>query len=115
MTATEELRRLLDERKVEWSKGAYPNEARTYWMDMVARPWNEKRLYVMALLTPEQAVKATLGRGACRIVGGKCDQCGAIVREKAVTYWVPTGDGIKTARHHDARYCPNCGAKVVEE
>lgn len=61
MTATERLRSMLDERGVEWDKGAFPNEARTYWRDVVARPWDKQRLYVTALLTPEQAIAATLG------------------------------------------------------
>lgn len=108
VTATEELRRMLDERGVEWSKGAFPNEARTYWEDMVAKPWNEQRLYVTALLTPEQAIAATLGRGECKDVGWRavgefvCSECGHV-----------TDDGIHGT--DEFRYCPNCGRRVVDE
>lgn len=51
----------------------------------------------------------------CRIRGGECDQCGAIIHEHANLYWVPVGEGMRTVEHRDVHYCPNCGAKVVEE
>ena len=80
VSATERLSALLTERGVEWDKGAFPNEAHTYWQDAVAKPWNEQCLFVMALLTPEQAVAATLGPGTCHDVSrthGRwtCSEC----------------------------------------
>lgn len=65
MTATDELRsRLLDERGVEWSSIG----GDTAWED--SRGWtataeadsvDESMVYVTALMTPEQAIEATLG------------------------------------------------------
>lgn len=105
MTATERLRQLLDKRGVEWDKGAFPNEARTYWQDTVARPWDTQRLFVHALLTPEQAVEATLGRGTCRRVLYKptgvlvCSECGAGMPRQLDKYCY-------------LHFCPNCGRRV---
>ena len=105
MTVTEELRRLLDERGVKWDKGAFPNEARTYWKNAYARPWNEQHLYVAALLTPEQIIEATLGRGMCKQVIVDCFDgllppfrayCSACGKEWGFT----------------PKFCPNCGREV---
>ena len=121
MTATEELRRMLDERGVEWRKGAFPNEARTYWSDVTARPWNDQRLYVTALLTPEQAIAATLGRGTCQDLGGtgandeqvfNCSECGCVLS----LYDRDGSNNLCTSFIVDyPRYCPECGRKVVDE
>ena len=56
----------------------------------------------------------TRAERTCRIRGGECDQCGAIIHEHANLYWVPVGEGMRTVEHRDVHYCPNCGAKVVE-
>ena len=121
MSATDELRRMLDERGVEW-KGYKPNP----WTDTTA--WDidasDPRREVEAgfiefdtgvtLLrfwnaTPEQAIDATLGAGTCRRIRGhrsyrtqggyriECSECGY---------------GLADRRY---RYCPNCGRKVVGE
>lgn len=64
MTATDELRKLLDERGVEWSSIG----GDTAWED--SRGWTAtaeadsvdgSMVYVTALMTPEQAIEATLG------------------------------------------------------
>ena len=101
-SATDELHRLLDERGVEHVDG----ESMTYINDAdfipAAGGTFDVTLYER---TPEQAIDATLGRGTCRIgrgtsglmhvTTGHCSECGAEV--------------VKPAR-----YCPNCGRKVVE-
>ena len=60
VTATDELRRLLDERGVEWTGGHY-----TDWDDANGHPAEafefDGTLYVSCVLTPAQAVEATLG------------------------------------------------------
>ena len=67
MIANNELRRLLDERGIEWKEGS-PNK--TKWVhggiEFVAvnawpRNGGAKRLILHANLTPEQAVAVTLG------------------------------------------------------
>lgn len=114
-SATERLRALLDERGVEWDKGAFPNEAHTYWQDAVAKPWNEQCLFVMAVLTPEQAVAATLGPGTCKPVisdnlnesegtgdaWADCSECGHLL-------FVLTDPNSQPPN-----YCPGCGKRVV--
>ena len=107
MTATDELRRLLDERGVEYrvsatgysidigpSITAYANRTDTT-LDVSLRG-----------VTPEQAIDATLGRGTCRDVGRYafvCSECGWASDEP----------------HHVLggfwpKYCPECGRAVVE-
>jgi hypothetical protein len=63
MSATDELRRLLDERGVEWESGLptetivrEPNDAL-----YVERPDGRMHVYFRSYLTPEQAIAATLG------------------------------------------------------
>lgn len=64
MTATDELRRLLDERGVEW-RGGLPTETMVEadGLDLlyVALPDGRVRAFIRNYLTPEQAVEATLG------------------------------------------------------
>lgn len=124
MTATDELRRLLDERGVKWDKGAFPNEARTYWQGVVARPWDEQRIYVTALLTPEQAIAATLGRGECRNISKiidkygqarfACSECEAWIDSRML--WNPECSNGESPWVKDCKlnYCPNCGRRIVE-
>lgn len=63
MTATDELRRLLDERGVELYKGG---DGRTMWLCGLpmcyATEWGDDTVWLDAVMTPEQAVEATLGR-----------------------------------------------------
>lgn len=109
MTATEMLRRLLDERGVEYTvipEDMYGSreyikigntEIRTNGLGEIA----------VFFLTPEQAIEATLGRGECRRVLYKptgvlvCSECGAGIPKQLDKYCY-------------LRYCPNCGRKVVD-
>lgn len=63
MTATDELRRLLDERGVEWSTSG---NSTTRWHagDTLFRwdVWGGRPRLLMSGITPAQAVEATLGR-----------------------------------------------------
>lgn len=113
MTATEELRSLLDERgeyyktsgnKTWWGR---PIDARTGTPIEVfhnqAQPMGEDRLFVeLQLATPEQAVAATLGPGTCRVEEYEdtgipvCSECGAVQPDDHTVY-----------------YCWCCGRKVV--
>ena len=73
MTATDELRRLLDERGVEWrDDSSIYGTRRTVWTaDGVTYVAAEVsgRLKVSGYLTTAQAVEATLGRGTCHDTG----------------------------------------------
>ena len=111
MNATEELRRMLDERGVEWedcSNGStyveYEGEA---WRFDPDGYFDALCIYHYCSYTPEQAVDATLGRGTCRLEDYEdtgiyvCSECGAVAPEDFMAYYCWS-------------YCPNCGAKVVE-
>lgn len=103
MTATEELRRMLDERGVRWtacSKAAIDNQ--TFCR---GHTYTEFQAGLMVSdLTPEQAIEATLGRGTCHDESGgdpcvfACSCCGT-------AYDHPEDQTIT--------YCPNCGRRVV--
>lgn len=124
MGATDELRRMLDERGVEWSApDSRLHDVKTRWaangfdytaledpsgkaIDLIAD-------YQESPITPEQAIEATLGRGTCHDVGKgwmwRCSECRCrldIDRDDLPTMWV---DGMASV----PRYCPNCGRRVM--
>ena len=111
MTATDELRRLLDERGV---LNGYEDE--TVWWTLDGETlYNAREIDVLGEpsgcfevwdLSPEQAVEATLGRGECRITNRRkasfrCSGCNVLV---------PWPFEVAS----DPHYCPNCGRKVVD-
>ena len=114
MTATEELRRLLDERGVEHFDGTEttlwgyePTGTGTGVYRIMADEVANGRLVIRMLFkTPEQAIEATLGRGECTDTGRycfTCSECGWVANEP----------------HHMLggfwpNYCPCCGRKVKE-
>ena len=111
MSATDELRRLLDERGVVYR---WDNGTATWYVDGVmynAWGYDDERLTMSVChLTPEQAVEATLGRGECSNKAIRpqtfwCDQC-----DCAAEGWVDVGGTLING----FRYCPNCGRKVVD-
>ena len=78
MSATDELRRLLDERGVEWEDDS-PVPSMKQWKtsftsftgEEVTLGCYDEPKWIMGTLvfhTPEQAVEAALGRGTCRYV-----------------------------------------------
>ena len=113
--ATDELRRMLDERGVEyrfndatkvfeWHFDGTDGEGSAHATEV------NGGVNIMACsLTPEQAIAATLGQGECRVMPhsdgsayplvrfceGVCSECGEEF---------PTG----------YNFCPNCGRRVVE-
>ena len=111
MTATDELRRLLDERGVEHYDGWSGEIRYTKWQgsyDMWFLTHDSfgtdgKLLYVQGIdMTPAQAVEATLGRVTCRQIETEegfivCSECGAPQPEDYTVY-----------------YCWCCGRKVVD-
>lgn len=107
MSATYELRRLLDERGARWtacSKATIDNQTYCY-----GHTYTEFQAGLMVSdLTPEQAVAATLGAGTCREVKidhywRGCGECGYV--------WEFMYGIGKCER---PCYCPNCGRRVVE-
>ena len=114
MTATDELRAMLDERGVEWEANTKWEHPRTsfgiglsdYW---VTEATNGELVVesVTTVFTPEQAIAVTLGCGTCHLTSApqygegcqECSSCGAVL------------DGYL----FDGGRCPNCRAKVVKE
>lgn len=131
MTATGELRHMLDERGVEYDTGeTVDGEAvATFWYDREGYPCSaiegaddipDGEISMQACVTTEQAIDVTLGRGTCHIVKTwsdsdydedwryRCSECGCFI---GVYERDPeTGDVISADN-----YCPSCGRKVVDE
>lgn len=117
MTATDELRRLLDERGVEWVAGTPIDNYifSTFWLDANGVEWRAvgvnsdcETLRISAHITPAQAIEATLGRG----------NAGRYVGLRQGKYWERTensdyycgGCGWKVTDHDS--YCPECGGAL---
>lgn len=125
MSATDELRRLLDERGVEHFDGTEttlwgyePTSESTGVYRFAADETSGGRMQVrMFNLTPEQAVEATLGRGTCEILGYD-DGYDEGVDGEMYQYVDPR---YFLSCEHEAygsvvpKYCPECGRKVVDE
>lgn len=140
MTATEELRRLLDERGVEH----YDGTERTLWgYEQTGEDAGIYRFaaseisggflqFDMFRITPEQAVEATLGRGECRM-DGYTDAAFRVVAAPNETDYVDYAEvcecsacGADVIIPHDYErvtagddrlwptynYCPSCGRRV---
>ena len=115
MRATDKLRRMLDERGVEWRPSG------DYYCKNVITHWNTGSIHWTAFeleceenlclnctsttdLTPAQAIEATLGPETCHDIGDRGDfRCSSCLVE-----W-------QDANNHNFRFCPSCGAKVVGE
>lgn len=120
-SATDELRRLLDERGVEWDYGITGATSTRFSADGIDVTFVPMRygLICSTILTPEQAVEVTLGREECIMrlafeeedADGciwpdhyECSACGAKVH------------GILPCCDTEIppRFCPNCGRKVKQ-
>lgn len=122
MTATEELRKLLDELGVEWREDAWKPARITEWdskygtvcaatsWETMGHEWLHLCFYS---LTPEQAITATLGSGTCQNVhrhqayGFECSVCRWDAYEP--------NDYGNDVRFDDFNYCPYCGCEVVNQ
>lgn len=118
---SDELRKMLDESGVEWWKAS---PRKTKWHSPVlggpvaVSEWNGKMVLDVGYVnvTPEQAIAATLGRGACHAIisdnlnesegmgdaWADCSECGHLL----FVLTDPTSE--------PPNYCPNCGRKVVD-
>ena len=114
MSATEELRRLLDERGVEWSSIGGDTawfDSRGWTVETVADDVDGTMLHVMTLMTPVQAVEATLGRETCRMEHVKDGPCYDVWRCSACGYEYAENVSMDSIVQN---FCPNCGREVVE-
>lgn len=112
MTPTEELRHMLDERKVSWHE---MSPSKTKWhSDVLCGVVAASELYGRLVLdtgykhvTPTQAIAATLGTGTCNNVSEYprmffcCSECGCAHKRSRAYVDMP-------------RFCPDCGRKVAK-
>lgn len=119
MTATDELRRLLDECGAERRERFYGRESVTTMFRAHGLEWHyrenrhgEIRLHVDGI-SPEQAIEATLGRGECHVVR-KVERIPSEFdgRERDTVLFLCSECGMWVGKV--AHYCPNCGRKVVD-
>ena len=117
MTATESLRAMLDERGVEWWQSANTLGCIfTRWYsplfgdEVCAMENGDGELELFShLMTPEQAVAATLGAGTCKVdaeIKWNWD------RLEPPTWYLSCGHRYEGGER--PRYCPRCGRRVVE-
>lgn len=123
MTATDEMRKLLDERKADYRvHQGITNGSMSYYdrytvlIDGNPRAsidtGNGDEVVLTLRCTPEQAIAATLGRGTCHDVYPNaaycftCSECGHIRR------FVQGWNNVTNSSQDEFNYCPNCGARV---
>ena len=111
MTAMNELRRLLDERNMEYTVIPDDGYSREHIKIGSTEIWTNDRDEVAVYhLTPEQAVEATLESGTCENIGYYIDstrfKCSAFGYNGWTRYAADGEDRVPN-------YCPNCGRKVV--
>lgn len=114
MTVTDELRRLLDERGVERFDYVFSgSDTTTFRVRGIYLTFTPMRdgLVCSTILTPEQAVEATLGRGTCKVKHSIVDEVGGGELDR----WVCGECGHIWWSIEDApSCCPRCGREVVE-
>lgn len=142
MSATERVRELLDERGVEWKEhrhtlaGSMAIQRETLWGQPIdntnrkpiphvyhfrATEMGDGRLFLEAqLVTPEQAVDATLGPTATTVDETEtwecvCDQIGRYGKRVTV-HMMECSECGHTYEHvnGDYEFCPHCGRRIVE-
>ena len=127
MTATDELRKMLDERGVTWGNVRRDGAESDYYTEWcfgdngtglaAATEWAVGRdldVCMRMSMTPAKAIDATLGRGTCEIVVDNRHRV-----DEVTTSWgcvCSACGGFHQYTHGDRwAFCPSCGAKVVEE
>lgn len=111
MSATDELRRMLDEAGVEWHDDGYATTCTAWssngitWYGL----WRDGSIELLAHhLTTEQAIAATVGCGTCHVM-----TIGEFNGEGTEYYDVCSNCGYEFD-DDPLNYCPNCGRKVVD-
>lgn len=144
MTATEELRRLLDERGVEWRERVWggKHSVTTFWHARGVRwHYRENRFGELRLhadgLAPEQAIAATLGSCNCsnnctnsertetchnasKVMDEHgqarfaCSECHAWIDSRLL--WNPEYRNGESPWVNNCKlnFCPNCGRRIVD-
>ncbi len=123
MTATDELRRLLDERGIEHMDFNMPERSLTLFAgDEHDGAYTENSVDTILTVygaSPEQAVEVTLGRGTCRITVednlAETEGTGDVWLECSACHWQmplePTPPRFDYCPPLFS-YCPNCGRRI---
>lgn len=121
MTATDELRRMLDERGVEWMPSVWSAKDETFYkvgeVGFLATELSSGRMKVSVegYPTPEQAIEATLGRGTCEVEESWHGESEMVEYYCAACDEYMVVEVVKPDGAQPPNYCPNCGRKVVSE
>lgn len=116
MSATDELRRMLDERGVKWADLFDESMMHTVWNGaecwFTEFPDGWTGLCVSKRCTPAQAVEATLGPETCKMVIDNHHRV-----DKVTTSWgcvCSACGGFHKFTHGEGwAYCPSCGRQVI--
>ena len=111
MSATDELRRLLDERGVEYETNDHLGAYETSWDGFTAMQLTPGAKLMM-VFTPEQAIAATLRGGMCHITASSTD--GLCSDNPRQYFELSCGHTFTLDGLEPPNYCPNCGAKVIQ-
>lgn len=138
ISATERLRRLLDECGVEWDYGITGSTTTRFSVNGIDLTFTPMRdgLVCSTILTPEQAIAATLGSCNCSNDCTDSERTGTCEADETDTIkcWVKCKDEPSSERmelihvmecsecghtyeHVNGGYefCPRCGRKVVDD
>lgn len=125
MSATEELRRLLDERGVEWMDDSYAQLWCTVWHGQDGKQWRmtENQSGMLTELkawnaTPAQAIEATLGSGTVEKAAERIEVLSGFAREYLHRYGMLMSmageDVTDEVLAVESVINEVCGAKVVD-
>ena len=128
MTATDELRQMLTEADVEWKEYGYENH--TWWNGSENVGWHAENrpsvtgsyVKVEAVLTPAQAIAATVGRGTCEADETETIKCWVKCKDEPSTermeliHVMECSECGHTYEHvnGDYEFCPRCGRKRAD-
>lgn len=119
MTATDELRRMLDERGVEWTPSVFDPQHETFYstengVGFIVTEFPEIQRMSLACdmrITPEQAIAATLGSSNCTN-GERTNETCRDAAGKQMAFFACSVCGASNEHKHP-RFCYGCGRKVV--
>ncbi len=126
MTATDELRRLLDERGVEYEVGEQGwvfFEGNGLGWVFVGSDTHGQLLHKKLFITPEQAIAATMGTGTCEADETDVIKCWVKCKDEPSVEHMElihvmecsACGGTYEYVNGGYEFCPRCGAKVVDE
>lgn len=125
MNPTDELRRMLDEADVEWDYGITGTASTMFNANGVELTFIGMRdgVTCSTILTPEQAVAATVGRGTCEADETETIKCWVKCKDEPSTermeliHVMECSECGHTYEHvnGDYEFCPRCGRKRVDE